>query len=91
MSYGFRVRFKLPPTALFSLTLEGERLDLESDVLGSAVWLKSMTPDVPLKDAEGVALRGEGFESEEIAQSQGERWLDALQASLARLGTIPFS
>jgi hypothetical protein len=86
VTYGFRVRFRLPPTSRFPQTMDDERLDLVSDLPGTSVWLKSSTPDVALKDADGAQLLGAGYESEADAEREGERWRDALQVSLARTG-----
>jgi len=79
---------RFPEGALLSLTLESERLDLVTDDTGDgvAVWLKSMEPDVPLCDARNVALRGQGYASEDEAIREGQLWRNATQAALARLG-----
>lgn len=85
-TFGFRVRFKLPATSRFPVTMDFERLDLASAVAGSSVWLKSMKEGVPLKAADAIALRGDGYATEDEARRDGHRWRDALQVSFARTG-----
>lgn len=63
-----------------------DRLDLPSDVTGASVWMKSMTEGVSLNAADAIALRGDGYATEDDARRDGNRWRDSLQVSFARTG-----
>lgn len=80
MNYMFRARFKVAPTIRIDANIEELVLDKTGDV---RVCLKSLTPGQLVKDAEELALRGEGYSSEAQAADDGKRWVGALV-----LGTI---
>ena len=51
----------------------------------SSVWLTSAEEGIATREARILALRGEGYDTEEIANREGRRWRDTLQTSFARL------
>lgn len=46
------------------------------------VYVRSLVPDQPIKDAVELALRGEGYATERQAEESGRRWVHAFQLGM---------
>jgi hypothetical protein len=76
----FRVPFKMSSRSLLDLPKSVHDLDKVPHV-----WLASADPNEPLRDADRIVIRGEGYDTEEAARSAGDRWRDIVCRGLARL------
>ena len=83
MKYSFRIRFKLPDDR--RIGIDSEKWPLTPVGSSPEITLCSKKKGFPIKDAEELVLRGNGYSSEEEARIAGEQARDAATLAFARL------
>jgi hypothetical protein len=79
--YLFRARFTMSPRS--RLEIEEARWEIDSPVSGSQILMASLE-EKPIKDSRELAMRAEGWPSEESARAAGQLHLDALMLTFTR-------
>lgn len=79
MTYLFRIRFRIRATT--RIAAKAEELVLH-DSLGVKVYLKPLVAGQLVEDAEELVMLGNGYPTEEMARTEGERWVEALSVGM---------